>query len=96
MIFESWISSLNLMLGTTTEQSAILMSFICLLGLSVLVLISMGKDSRKLESLLFIDVLGILLFLYMGWLPIMLGVVLAVIFAGIGAYIARDWLGGRV
>ena len=96
MIFESWISSLNLMLGTTTEQSAILMSFISLLGLSVLVLISMGKDSRKLESLLFIDVLGILLFLYMGWLPIMLGVVLAVIFAGIGAYIARDWLGGRV
>lgn len=95
MIFENWVTCFNLIFGTTTEQSAILLSFIFLIGLSVTVLISLGKESRKFETLMFSDTLGILLFLYMGWLPQMLGIVLAIIFAGIGAYIARGWIAGR-
>lgn len=92
MIFEEWITAINPVFGTTTEQTAILMSFIFLICLTVLVLIAVGREARKLEVLTVSDVLAILLFIYMGWLPQMLGVVLALIFAGIGAYMARDWL----
>lgn len=93
MLFQTWIEAVSMAFGTTTEQTAILIGFLTIISLDVLVLIALGKESLKLESLTFVDLIAILLLVYMGWLPVFLGTVLALIFALVGAYVIRETIG---
>lgn len=93
MLFQTWIEAVSMAFGTTTEQTAILIAFLIIISLDVLVLIALGKEKLKLESLTFVDLVAILLLIYMGWLPVFLGTVLALIFGFIGAYVIRETLG---
>lgn len=93
MLFQTWIEAVSMAFGTTTEQTAILVGFLIVICLDVLVLIALGKETRKFESLTFVDLITVLLLIYVGWLPAFLGTVLALIFALIGAYIIRDTIG---
>jgi hypothetical protein len=94
MLFEEWIDAVAMGFGTTQTQTAMIVSFLTLICLSVLVLIAMGRDARKLEPLLVINFSCCLMLVYFDWLPNFLGTVMAIIFAMIGAVSLRDRLAG--
>lgn len=85
MLWETWLESAALGLGTSAQQAGILISFV--LSLAALIVIAVATKGRNLEiagplTLL----LSILLFVYIGWFPSLLGSILALVMA---AFIAR-------
>lgn len=78
---------------TTTQQTAILVSLLSLVCLSVLVLIALGKESKKIEALMLVNISSILIFVYVEWLPLFTGTVMALIWALVGAYVIRETVG---
>ena len=94
MIFQNWIDSVSLAFGTELSETAIIIAFLLLISISLLTLIAMGKTRNKIEALMFIDFFSILLLIYLGWLPLFLGTVMALVFAILGAYIVSRTLGG--
>lgn len=93
MLFQGWIEAVSLAFETTTQQTAILVSLLSLVCLSVLVLIALGKESKKIEALMLVNISSILIFVYVEWLPLFTGTVMALIWALVGAYVIRETVG---
>ena len=82
------MEAVSMIFGATTQNTAIIVSFVILILLDVLVIINMKEHST--DGLFFVDTLGAIVFTFMGWLPVFTGTVLALIFALIGAYLVRN------
>jgi len=89
MIWENWLESVALGLNTSITQTGIMLSMIGII--SIMVIVSVATRGRGLEVLIPLTTLmGVLFFIFLGWLPVYLGTVLAVVMAVyIGSVVLR-------
>lgn len=80
MIWETWLESAALGLNVTTVQAGIIISFIgCAMLLLLVAIATKGREMQITAPLTLL--LGILLFVFIGWFPQLLGSILALIMA---------------
>lgn len=75
MIFEGWLAGPAAGLGMTVAQTATLLAFLFIAGFTIVLAIAAGKNSGI--AIVVGSVLGVVFFLFMGWVPGWLGVILA-------------------
>lgn len=73
--------------GTSTQETAIIISLLTLICITVAVVMGASKSSRLMEIVLVADFLSTLLLTYFQWLPTFTGLVIALVFALLGAWI---------
>lgn len=92
MFAQNWIESLNMIFGTETNGTAIIVSLLTLVSITVLIIFTASKNRRLFEIVTIVDFLGSLILVFFEWLPSFTGLVIAAIFALLGAWILT---GGR-
>ena len=92
MIFQAWIEAVSVIFNQSTTNTAIMMSLIIIILLDILTIVNMKDGS--IDAMFFLNTACCILFIFMKWLPVFVGTVMAVIFGLIGAEIARDRLMG--
>lgn len=87
MFGQNWIESLNMIFGTETTASAIIISFLILISITVLVIIAASKNRMLFQIIVVVDFLTAVTLTVFQWLPTFTGIVVAAIFALLGAWI---------
>lgn len=87
MFAQTWIESLNMIFGTETVESGIIVSLLTLICLTVAVVVAASENKRLMEIVIVTDFLGSLTLTYFKWLPTFTGLVIALVFALLGAWI---------
>jgi len=77
MIFETWLAGPAAGLGMTVAQTATFLAFIFIAGFDIVLAIAAGRNSGM--AIIAGSVIGVCFFLFMGWVPGWLGVVLAML-----------------
>lgn len=88
MFAQTWIEAVSMIFGTTTSLTAIIMSFLLIVLCDMITAISVKWNA--LEVVILLDLIMILLFVAIQWLPLFTGTVLAVVVSLIGASVIRD------
>lgn len=87
MFGQTWIESLNMVFGTDTTGSAVMMGFLLLISLTVVIVVAASANRRLFEIVTISDFLTTLLLVYWEWFPQFTGLMIAFIFAMLGAWI---------
>jgi len=77
MIFETWLAGPAAGLGMTVAQTATFLAFLFIAGFDIVLAIASGENAGI--AIIVGSVLGVVFFLFMGWVPGWLGVILAML-----------------
>lgn len=89
MFAQTWVEAVSMIFGTSTVMTGIILSFLLLFICDMFTIILL-REAGALDALLFLDLVGVLLFVAIEWLPMFVGTVLAVVLALMGAYVVRN------
>lgn len=87
MFGQEWMESLNMIFGTETTGTALMISLLVLVSITVAVIIAASRNRQLFPIIIIVDFLTSLLLTIWNWLPTFTGVVIAAIFALLGAWI---------
>lgn len=73
--------------GTETAETAIIVSLLTLVCITVSVIMAASKQRRLMEMVIVVDFISSLTLTYFEWLPTFTGLVIALVFALFGAWI---------
>lgn len=88
MLFQEWIEAVSMAFDTNVSGAGIMVSFILIITIDLLILILATEKSGI--PIVLIDTILILALVWAQWLPTFTGVVLALIWALVGAYIFKE------
>ena len=90
VMWSDWLEAIASGMGTTTSQAGVVISLIFIIGISVFIIIATrGRKSGLTVGLS--SFLGLILFTFIGWLPLFTGSVLSIIVALILARSIAGW-----
>lgn len=78
VVWSGWLTSAGAALGMTTVQAGVFLSLAIIMSVVLAIAIS-TRGRRILESSSLSTLLGLVLFTYMGWLPLWTGSALALV-----------------
>jgi hypothetical protein len=90
VIWTEWLESASTALGVTTSEGGIILSLAFVMSVVLAIAIA-TRGHRILESSSLVILLGLILFTYMGWLPLWTGSALALVTALFIAKYVGDW-----
>lgn len=90
VIWADWLEACGTALGTSTTEAGIIMSLALIISLILSIAIA-TKGRRFIESSSMTSLLGLMLFTYIGWLPLWTGSALALVTALFIAKYVGDW-----
>lgn len=78
MLWEEWLTYVSLGMGATMTQTAVILALLFTMALIIVVAVaSRGREARVVIP--FTGMIGIIFFTYVGWFPMFLGSVIALI-----------------
>lgn len=90
VMWSDWLEAIASGMGTTTSQAGVVISLIFIIGISIFILIATrGRKSGLTVGLS--SFLGLILFTFIGWLPLFTGSVLSIIVALMMAKFLAGW-----
>ena len=90
VVWSDWLEAAGTALGMTTTQAGVFLSLAIIISIVVALAIS-TRGRRILESSSLCVLLGLILFTYMGWLPLWTGSALALVTALFIAKYVGNW-----
>lgn len=90
VIWADWLEACATALGTTTMQAGVIMSLTIIISL-ILALAMTTRGRTVLQSSSMVSLLGLILFTYIGWLPLWTGSALALVTALFIAKYVGEW-----
>jgi len=88
MLFQEWIEAVSMAFDTNVGGAGIMVSFILLITIDLLILIL--ATERAGIPIITVDTILILALVWAQWLPTFTGVVLALLWAILGAYTFKE------
>jgi len=90
VMWSDWLEAVASGMGSTSSQAGVIISLIFIIGISMFILIATrGRKSGLTVGLS--SFLGLLLFTFIGWLPLFTGSVLAIVVALMMAKFIAGW-----
>ena len=90
VMWSDWLEAVASGMGSTTSQAGVITSLIFIVGISIFILIATrGRKSGLTVGLS--TFMSLILFTFIGWLPIFTGSVLAIVTALILAKFVAGW-----
>lgn len=90
VIWSDWLEAVASGMGSTSSQAGVIISLIFIIGISIFILIATrGRKSGLTVGLS--SFLGLILFTFIGWLPLFTGSVLAIVTALLLAKFIAGW-----
>jgi len=90
VMWSDWLEAIASGMGSTSSQAGVVISLIFIIGISVFILIATrGKKSGLTVGLT--SLLGLILFTFIGWLPLFTGSVLAIVISLLMARFVAGW-----
>lgn len=77
----------NAIFGTETTATAIIIALLTMISITVLIIVAASKNRQLFEIIITVDFMASLILTYFGWFPQFMGLVIAAIFALLGAWI---------
>jgi len=90
VMWSDWLEAVASGMGSTSSQAAVIISLIFIIGISMFILIATrGRKSGLTVGLS--SFLGLILFTFIGWLPLFTGSVLAIVVSLMMAKFVAGW-----
>lgn len=90
VMWSEWLEAVASGMGSTSSQAGVIISFIFIIGISMFILIATrGRKSGLTVGLS--SFLGLILFTFIGWLPLFTGSVLAIVISLLMAKFIAGW-----
>lgn len=90
IMWSDWLEAVASGMGSTTSQAGVIISLIFIIGISMFILIATrGRKSGLTVGLS--SLLGLILFTFIGWLPLFTGSVLAIVISLMMAKFLAGW-----
>lgn len=90
VMWSDWLEAAASGMDSTSSQAGVILSLIFIIGISMFILIATrGKKSGMTVGLS--SFLGLILFTFIGWLPLFTGSVLAIVMALLLAKFVAGW-----
>ena len=90
VMWSDWLEAVASGMGSTTSQAGVIISLAFIIGIGVFILIA-TRGKRSGLSLGLSSFLGLILFTFIGWLPLFTGSVLAIVTALLLAKFVAGW-----
>lgn len=90
VMWSDWLEAVASGMGTTSSQAGVITSLIFVIGIGVFILIA-TRGKRSGMSLGLSSLLGLILFTFIGWLPLFTGSVLAIVVSLLLAKFVAGW-----
>jgi len=90
VMWSNWLEAVASGMGTTSSQAGVIISLIFVIGLGVFILIA-TRGKRSGMSLGLSSLLGLILFTFIGWLPLFTGSVLSIVISLLLAKFVAGW-----
>ena len=90
VMWSDWLEAVASGMGSTSSQAGVIISLIFIIGISMFILIATrGRKSGLTVGLS--SFLGLILFTFIGWLPLFTGSVLAIVVSLLLAKFVAGW-----
>ena len=90
VMWSDWLEAVASGMGSTSSQAGVIISLIFIIGISMFILIATrGRKSGLTVGLS--SFLGLILFTFIGWLPLFTGSVLAIVVSLMMAKFVAGW-----
>ena len=90
VMWSDWLEAIASGMGSTSSQAGVIISLIFIVGIAVFILIATrGRKSGLTVGLT--TLLGLVLFTFIGWLPLFTGSVLAIVVSLLLAKFVAGW-----
>jgi len=90
VMWTDWLEAVASGMGTTSSQAGVVISLIFIISIAVFILIATrGRKSGLTVGLT--SLLGLILFTFIGWLPLFTGSVLAIVLSLLLAKFVAGW-----
>ena len=90
VMWSDWLEAVASGMGSTTSQAGVIISLIFIISVGIFILIA-TRGKRSGLSLGLSSFLGLILFTFIGWLPLFTGSVLAIVTALLLAKFVAGW-----
>lgn len=90
VVWSDWLVAAGTALGMTTTQAGVFMSLVVIMSIVIALAIA-TRGRRVLEISSLTVLMGLILFTYMGWLPLWTGSALALVTSLFIAKYVGDW-----
>ena len=89
-MWSDWLEAIASGMGSTSSQAGVIISMIFIIGISIFVLIATrGRQSGLTVGLT--SLMGLILFTFIGWLPLFTGSLLAIVVSLLLAKFVAGW-----
>ena len=90
VMWSDWLEAIASGMGSTSSQAGVVISLIFIIGINIFVLIATrGRKSGLTVGLT--SLLGLILFTFIGWLPLFTGSLLAIVVSLLLAKFVAGW-----
>jgi len=90
VMWSDWLEAIASGMGSTSSQAGVVISLIFIIGISIFVLIATrGRRSGLTVGLT--SLMGLILFTFIGWLPLFTGSLLAIVVSLLLARFVAGW-----
>jgi len=90
VMWSDWLEAIASGMGSTSSQAGVIISLIFIIGISIFVLIATrGRQSGLTVGLT--SLMGLILFTFIGWLPLFTGSLLAIVVSLLLAKFVAGW-----
>jgi len=90
VMWSDWLEAIASGMGSTSSQAGVVISLIFIIGISIFVLIATrGRQSGLTVGLT--SLMGLILFTFIGWLPLFTGSLLAIVVSLLLAKFVAGW-----
>jgi len=90
VMWSDWLEAIASGMGSTSSQAGVIISLIFIIGINIFVLIATrGRQSGLTVGLT--SLLGLILFTFIGWLPLFTGSLLAIVVSLLLARFVAGW-----
>lgn len=90
VMWSDWLEAIASGMGSTSSQAGVVISLIFIIGISIFILIATrGRQSGLTVGLT--SLLGLILFTFIGWLPLFTGSLLAIVLSLLLARFVAGW-----
>lgn len=90
VMWSDWLEAIASGMGSTTSQAGVIISLTFIIGVSLCILIA-TKGRRSGLAVGLTSFLGLILFTFMGWVPLFTGSVLAIVVSLLLAKFVAGW-----
>ena len=90
VMWSDWLESVASGMGSTTSQAGVIISLIFVIGISIFILIA-TKGRKSGLTVGISTFMSLILFTFIGWLPLFTGSVLAIVTALLVAKFIAGW-----